>query len=187
MSYKINPVKAAVKAHKNGNCGIHNLNDTCFGVCAAFKGSDNNWSISPDCECQCEALIEDMRKADFGVGWCDHQAPRRPVNWNQAPHFFPEYFNHYKSVPKALNACYARCNGLKNNSEQCAIHCKTDSYAVEGYSSSAGYNDDNNDDDNSPDFSGYEKAHPAPFWIGVSVAIVFFIFFVYILIRFLTK
>jgi hypothetical protein len=191
MSYKINPVKAAVMAHKGGYCDINNLNETCFNVCAAFKGSENNWDISPQCADQCEGLVEKMRLETYGLDWCDHHAPRRPVNWNQAPHFFPALFNQCKNVPKALAQCLQKCEG-QNLCGECKNNCKVDSYAVDQTGTRENYSDDdnnnNNDDNNgSPDFGKYEKAHPVAFWIGVSLATLVFLFFIFVLFRFLMQ
>lgn len=195
MSYKIDPVKATSTFYKSGGCGINAMNDACFGVCAAFKGTDNNWNLDPNCELQCEKLIEVMRENTYGMDWCDHHAPMRPVNWDQAPHFFPDMFNRTKNVETALRECEKRCKGTPYP-EQCSQNCKLDSYAVvpvkEGYDTN---DSDSNDDsrhhhhhrrnDDSINFKKYEKAHPAIFWIGVAIATVFIVFIVYVLFRFL--
>src|SRR3990167_4673811 len=100
MSYKINPVKAVMKMYSDGGCGIQKVNDKCFGICSAFNNSNNNWGISRGCEEECKKLVNDMRFAKYGVGWCQHHAPNRPVAWVQVPSFFPDFFGKYGDVKK---------------------------------------------------------------------------------------
>ena len=78
MDYKINPVNAAIMAHKNGDCDIHNMNDTCFSVCAAYDGASNAWTVSDACADQCNAMVERLRVSQYGMTKCDHQRPDRP-------------------------------------------------------------------------------------------------------------
>jgi len=199
MSFKINPVRAAVKAHQDGNCGVHAMNSACYDVCAAFKGTDSPWGISDECNGQCEMLVEQLRKDVYGLGYCDHHAPNRPVLWDQTPSFFPEQFKKYKNVPQALAHSLEMCKKTAYP-EQCKQRALLHSYAVENSTVSnlpnnpvEGYadGDDNHhhhrhsDDDN--DFSDLEKSHSWAFWLGFSVMVVFFAIFFVILIKILLK
>ena len=183
MSFKINPAKAALTAYKNGNCGIQALNSACYGVCAAFKGSPNAWAIGDECAASCEQFVQELRKDFYGSTYCDHHAPNRPVLWDQSPSFFPTNFAKYKNVPKALAVSLKQCEGT-TYPESCKDKAKLESYAIEEFSRPVGSSNNNN---NGPDFSGYEKAHPATFWIGFSIAVVLFIIFFVVLIRTLKK
>ena len=126
---KINPVKAAITAYKNGNCGIHELNNACFSVCSAYNGGQTAWDITQPCAKQCDSLIEEMRIKTYGSGYCDHHAPNRPVLWNQIPHYFPNLYNQTKNTSQALQECIMKCRDNKL-SEECIKNCKLDSYAI---------------------------------------------------------
>jgi hypothetical protein len=188
--YKINPVNAAIKAHENGDCDIHELNDTCYGVCAAFQGGDSAWTVGGKCAEQCEELIEWKRKAQYGKSYCDHQRPSRPVIWDQSPHYFPEIYKKVRNVPKALAECNAKCCGEKLPN-QCKQNCRIDSYAVddpqatmtEGYRHGRRYHHRRHHHYRRPDYAGYEKANPAAFWIGYGVALILFMIVVVMAIR----
>lgn len=172
----INPVKAVLKMYKDRNCGIHKVNNACYGICSSFQGSNNNWNIQSDCGDQCAALVNEMRKGKYGVGWCDHHAPNRPVNWGQVPNYFPELFSQYKDVNKALSEAYKRCEYTKLPQE-CKEKALLDSYAVEQYSSLKGINSVKN----------YEKEHPTVFWIGFSIGFLVMLSLIYIIVKNIMK
>lgn len=187
MSFKINPVKAVVQAHKDEKCGVHSMVNDCYSVCAAYKGVDNPWSVSPECASQCEMLTEKLRKGFYGLGYCDHHAPNRPVLWNQSPDFFPEQLKKRGDVRTALAISKKLCENTAYPL-QCKKKAELQSYAVEQYSdlsSSSRNNDDSNDDD--IDFRKYEDSHPVAFWIGFGVAGLFLIIFFVVLIKTLKK
>ena len=179
MSYKINPVKAITNMYKSGDCGIQTVNNACYGICASFNGSNNNWIISPECESQCEKLVNKMRVGKYGVGFCDHHAPNRPVNWGQVPSFFPKNFNECGDVKKALLLSYKDCEntGLP---EECKNKALLDSLAVEQYNQVNQVNQKDTNNNSQNNVSNYEKANPLVFWLffigaTVLVAIVLFI------------
>ena len=184
MSFKIDPVKAAITAHKNGDCGIHALNSACYGVCAAFKGVPNAWAVSEDCGDQCAKFVENLRKDFYGLGYCNHHAPNKPVLWDQSPSFFPQNLNKYGNVPKALAVSLKQCEGT-TYPESCKDKARLESYAVVVEKSPQISMSNNHN--NSVDFPKLEKAHPAAFWVGFAVAVVLFVVFFAILIRALKK
>lgn len=188
--FQIDPVKAAVMAHKNGDCDIHYLNDTCYSVCAAFQGGDSAWEVNPECAQQCEKLVECSRRSQYGMPKCDHRRPDRPVLWDQTPHYFPELYKQTRNVKKALDACNAKCEGdrLPN---QCKQNCRIDSYAVndpvakviEGYrhyQRHHGYRGHHHGCRcrDCIDYRGREKAHPWAFWMTYGFVIIMFAFLI---------
>jgi len=128
---KINPVKAAIMANKK-NCGIHALNDTCYNVCASYKGANTAWNVSPQCEQQCSDFVERLRHDYYGTGYCGHHGPEKPVIWNQVPSYFPYFFERSGDIDTALMQSFSACDSCKYPNE-CKEKAKTDSYAVEGY------------------------------------------------------
>jgi hypothetical protein len=51
--YKIDPVKATCMKYTNKDHGIQGLNDTCFGICAAFSGTNDVYNMDPACSKSC--------------------------------------------------------------------------------------------------------------------------------------
>lgn len=131
--YKINPVKATLQKYENEDCGIHALNDTCFGICGAFSGTNDVYNMDPDCTKACEVLINDARIKKYGVGICDHQAPYRPVLWEQVPHYFPGILNRGYEPKTARKMCLAKCQKMMPGSDECVSNCNTDFNAVVYY------------------------------------------------------
>jgi hypothetical protein len=128
---KINPVRATLLKYKDGNCGLQAINDTCFGICAAFNGVENSQTIDPSCAKSCEELIESRRIAKFGVGSCDHQAPYRPVVWDQVPHYLPQLLKKIPDSRKAKQVCMKMCDErVPNMDTDCKINCETDYNAI---------------------------------------------------------
>jgi len=134
MKYKINPVKATCEKYKdkeNSNFGIIGLNDTCFGICSAYSGTNDIYSIDPQCAKSCEDFIEKRKHEIFGVGSCDHQVPYRPVIWEQYPRNFPKLLKEFEPNT-ALQKCYELCDTKSPHySAQCRNDCLLDYNAVE--------------------------------------------------------
>ena len=188
--FKINPVKAAVKLHQKENCGIHALNDACYGTCAAFKGVDNPWTVSDECANECGAFINQMRKDFYGLGGCDHQAPLRPVIWDQSPNLFPMYLKKYGNVAGALGMAYKACENTPYP-ESCKKKALLQSYAVVDEQKPKkireNYEDKDNDDDNGIDFQELEDSNPVAFWVGFAMALIMFSVLVYLIIKYIRK
>ena len=82
--YKINPVKAVTNLGYSKR-DIIGPSDKCYSICAAFSSGDDAYRISPDCAKQCDQFVEKRKHEVYGVGRCDHQAPYRPVIWDNIP------------------------------------------------------------------------------------------------------
>jgi hypothetical protein len=130
MKYKVNPVKATCQNLGYGD-GIQTVNDTCFGVCAAFSKTLDTYEMDPQCVKSCEKLVEEKRIQTYGVGSCDHQAPYRPVFWGQTPHFMPTLLDKGMDLVSAKKKCYSMCAKVPELMNECLLNCKIDSDAVE--------------------------------------------------------
>jgi hypothetical protein len=128
MNYKINPAKATCENLGFGD-GIQAVNENCFGICAAFSGTEDTFEMDPQCVKSCEELVEKKRREMFGVGRCDHQAPYRAVFWGQVPRFIPTLLKQGYDLDTAKTMCNKMCeeSSLVN---ECRQKCKLDSDAV---------------------------------------------------------
>lgn len=131
MNYKLNPVKATCMKYDGKEHGIQGINDTCFGICAAFSGTNDVYDMDPECSKACVALVEKRKHELFGVGSCDHQVPYRPVAWGQVPRFVPNLLSKGTDVITAKNQCMRLCESVPNLKEECQDKCILDSNAVE--------------------------------------------------------
>ena len=156
MAMSINPVKAAVKLYEQGDCGIQGLNEACYSVCASFAGVPNAWTIPEDCAKQCEKFTDKLRMQYYGLSKCDHQAPKRPVLWDQIPDYFPVYLRESKDPVLSLKKCMEKC-GNSVYPESCREKCKLNSYAVETFRS------EGSEDRSS--IRKYEKSNPVIFFL----------------------
>lgn len=133
MSFRLNPVKATCMKYgdRPTQYGIQGINDTCFGICAAFSGTNDVYDMDPACSKACTDLVEKRKHELFGVGSCDHQVPYRPVVWGQVPRYVPLLVK--KGAPKeqAKQICMKMCEGVPNLVKECQDHCILDSNAVE--------------------------------------------------------
>ena len=127
---KINPVKATCIKYKNTLHGIQGLNDTCFGICAAFSGTNEVYNMDPECSKLCKDFIEKRKIEIFGVGTCDHQVPYRPVIWEQVPRFVPKLIKEGLSPEESKNKCLKLCEGAFLN-EECKEKCILDYNSIE--------------------------------------------------------
>ena len=127
--YKVNPVKATCIKYKNEPNSIQGMNDTCFGICAAFSNTNDVYNMDPDCSKSCLQLIEDKKKQIYGVDSCDHQSPYLPVIWQQVPRFMPILLNTGMQKEQAFKTCLQKCN-YSSLSNQCMEDCKLDYDAV---------------------------------------------------------
>lgn len=171
---KVNPVLGTMR--KCGNqCGIQEINDTCYGICGAFSGVSNSLMVDPDCAKQCAALVDDEREKMYGVRKCNHQAPERPVLWDRAPHYIPQLAKqHGGGLAGKLNelekVCEDMCVKTSDNPvvvSKCKENCRTDAGAIVGVKKVRfeGYeNDSRNDKD-------CDKGVCAPWIIGVIVVV----------------
>jgi K+/H+ antiporter YhaU regulatory subunit KhtT len=112
--------------------GLQGLNTDCFGICGAFSGTYDTFEMDPECVKSCEALIEKRKREIYGVGSCDHQAPMKPVIWDQVPRYVPQLLKKGMSPENALQSCKNLC---LNNSlpEQCQDTCLLDYNAIEQF------------------------------------------------------
>jgi len=128
--YKVNPVKATCMKYKDEPNSIQGMNDTCFGICAAFSNTNDVYNMDPECSKSCSDLIEDKKRQIYGVGSCDHQAPYKPVIWEQVPRFMPMLLNSGMGRDEALQTCLKKCQNSSLVNE-CMEDCKVDYDAVE--------------------------------------------------------
>lgn len=131
---KINPVKATCQKFKGRENSIQGMNDTCFGICAAFSGTFDTYAMDPQCTKACEDFIEKKKYDIYGVGSCDHQAPSRPVFWGETPRYVPQLLKRGLPVEQARETCKNIC--VKKGGtlvEECIEKCDLDANAVEPY------------------------------------------------------
>lgn len=132
--YVINPVKATCIKYSGKDNGIQGLNDTCFGICAAFSGTYDTFAMDPKCTQSCVDFIEQRKHEIFGVGSCDHQVPYRPVAWGQIPRFVPKLLQKGIGVEQARSECKNMCNKVVPHlARECRDTCDLDANAVEEY------------------------------------------------------
>lgn len=127
MDITISPsttVKNFCSAKPEG-CGIQELNDTCFGVASAYSNNVNAWDVPQLYADDCNKLVNDARYAIYGVGKCDHQAPRRSLLIRNHPRRFVEYYRQLQDPTVALNTCINGCSTL-----QCQDECRLDASAL---------------------------------------------------------
>lgn len=133
-NYDINPVKATCIKYSGKDHGIQGLNDTCFGICAAFSGTFDTFAMDPICSQSCTDFIEQRKYELFGVGSCDHQVPYRPVAWQQIPRFIPRLLQQGMKVEQARSNCKNMCNSsVPLLAAECRETCDLDANAVEEY------------------------------------------------------
>jgi hypothetical protein len=132
QNVRINPVKGTCWKYQGRDYGIQGLNDTCFGICAAFSGTNDVYSMDPDCSQACTNLIEERKVQIFGVGSCDHQVPYRPVIWEQVPRYVPSLLKKGLTPEEALQGCLNMCQ-KHNLAEDCQEKCQIDYHSIEQY------------------------------------------------------
>lgn len=141
MNYRINPVKATCwKLSKDNSNGIQRINDTCYGVCASFSGTNDVYNMDRDCSRMCDQYVEKRKKEIFGVGSCDHQTPHKPVIWENVPRLFPQVLKMGLKPDDALQACKQVCKKRLNPSivQECMNYCDLDYHAIEGFEDKSG-------------------------------------------------
>ena len=128
-NYKINPALATCLKFQNNKdlYGIQSYNDTCYNICAAFSGTFDTFEMDPKCTQSCDRLIENMRECSFGVGFCDHQAPNRPVAWQNTPRYYPSLLKKGND----RNSAYRQCVMMCKDDAECISDCMVDFNATE--------------------------------------------------------
>jgi hypothetical protein len=116
MNFNVNPVKGACsKCDKNPLAGIHAYNNACFDICASFSGTSDPYMGDPVCQKTCDDFINKKREEMFGVGYCDHQQPYRPVLWNDVPAYFVSEIKNGKKPDDALKDSIMLCKEFSPN------------------------------------------------------------------------
>lgn len=131
IPYKIDPVKATCAKYDCTDQGIQGINDTCFGICAAYSGTYDTFDMDPNCSEACTALVEQRKREIFGVGSCDHQVPYRPVFWDQVPRYVPILLKKGMKPEQALQKCNSLCESVQNLKEECQENCQVDFNALD--------------------------------------------------------
>jgi len=165
-SFKINPLKGL---QKNEICELVPVNNACFDICSAFSNSSNAWDINPECENECLKIVNDYRIKKYGVGWCDHHAPNRPVIWNRA--IFPQYLNQTNNPEQALQLCYNDCEKTSTPLE-CKKRCKLHYDSIE-YKEN--FKHSNNDNENNNNKNNNKKVLCCFLGIIITILIIFFV------------
>lgn len=189
---KINPVKATCQ--KCGpDCELQGLNDNCFEICAAFSGTTDPYNMDPECTKSCEGLIEQKKIDRYGVGSCDHQAPYKPVIWNQTVNYLPQLLRKGYSPQEALNGCYDLCKKYaKNLTEECISKCDFHYSAIEEYDDkkpSIKLESPQNTNFSNPQNTKFsipqiKKQHPVEFWLAIALIIVGLCIIIYLIIKY---
>lgn len=120
MSYKIkiNPVKAVTNLGY-AKRDIIGPSDKCYSICSAFSSGDDAYNIDKDCAKECDSFVEKRRREVYGVGRCDHQAPYRPVIWDNIPNLVPKFVKKGKSPEEALQLAREMCKNVPNLYNEC--------------------------------------------------------------------
>jgi hypothetical protein len=116
--YKINPVKAVTNLGY-AKRDIIGPSDKCYSICSAFSSGDDAYNIDKECAKQCDSFVEKRRREVYGVGKCDHQAPYRPVIWDNIPMLVPKFLKKGKSPEEALRLAKEMCKNVPNLCNEC--------------------------------------------------------------------
>lgn len=116
--YKINPVKAVTNLGY-AKRDIIGPSNKCYSICAAFSSGDDAYNIDKECAKQCDQFVEKRRREVYGVGKCDHQAPYRPVIWDNIPMLVPKFVKKGKSPEEALELAKEMCKNVPNLCNEC--------------------------------------------------------------------
>jgi len=142
---KINPVKATRAKYESSDCQMADVNNTCYEICAAFSGTTDPYNMDPACTKACDDYIEQRRLTLYGVGWCDHHAPNKPVIWNQVPNFVPNLVRKGVSPNQALQQGMEMCaKYVPTLVEECKNKCQLHYNAIEQYEKVASPNSSTN-------------------------------------------
>jgi hypothetical protein len=148
MDFKIDPVKATKKRllgteprcvregddSRSGNAANYQLqamNDTCYGVCAAysdtFQGLLDSYYVNDDCAQACKDYIQQYKNDTIVLANdCYPQAPYRAAIFHDVPRYFPALLFKTKNPATALGACKQMCEGTPNHLNECKLNCQTD-------------------------------------------------------------
>lgn len=131
MSKKINPVSAVYKFMRTqGDCGINEANELCYQVCAAFQGTNIDANLVPEaCKKQCEIMVDDLRQQKWGLSYCQHKGPYKPLIRDE-PNFFPRLYEKNGNLDESLHECKKMCENTVYP-EECKQKCSLHSYAIE--------------------------------------------------------
>lgn len=130
---KINPVKATCQKTEGSGCGLQEINDTCFGICAAFSQASTAYDVEPWCAKACEELVEQKKILQYDKNSCNHQAPYRPVIWNQVPRFLPRLLKkNNDNAELSLKQCKELCQNNVSSQyvDECVGYCDLDYSAI---------------------------------------------------------
>lgn len=116
--YKINPVKAVTNLGY-AKRDIIGPSDKCYSICSAFSSGDDPYNIDKECAKQCDSFVEKRRREVYGVGKCDHQAPYRPVIWDNIPNLVPKFVKKGNSPEQALLLAKEMCKNVPNLCNEC--------------------------------------------------------------------
>jgi hypothetical protein len=116
--YKINPVKAVTNLGY-AKRDIIGPSNKCYSICAAFSSGDDPYRVDPECAKQCDQFVEKRRREVYGVGKCDHQAPYRPVIWDNIPMLVPKFVKKGNSPEEALQLAKDMCKNVPNLCNEC--------------------------------------------------------------------
>lgn len=126
----INPVRATLQKCDGQNCGIQEINDTCYGICGSYSQTFNNYDMSPACSNQCANLVEAKKLSQYSVGNCDKQTPYLPVFWTNAYRYFPKFLQKTKNPRQSLQLCFQSCATSAPHPNECIDDCKLDYSAL---------------------------------------------------------
>lgn len=181
-NYKIDPVKATCLKYGKNYKGIQGLNDTCFGICAAFSGTYDTYNMDPNCSKSCEDLIEMRKHEIYGVGSCDHQVPYRPVYWEQIPRYVPMLLKNGKTPKQAKQMCEKLC--LNSNLKiECLENCNLDFNAIIEEKIETIKPQSKKVETNFTNLKQEKRKHPTLFWVILSIIIFIFLFILIFIIK----
>jgi hypothetical protein len=123
----ISPASATIKHCEKRKCGIQEINDVCYRVASAFSGSDV-WNVPPKYSAECDNIVEIARKQIYGVKYCDHKTPYKPLVLNP-PSEFVRLYKMNNNVEKSLIECKRLC-AMGRNPNECVVDCDIMSGAI---------------------------------------------------------
>lgn len=131
MSLTVNPCKACMTTlQADGKCDYQSINNCCYKVLAAAKGTDSNQDLREVQNC-----IECVRQQmpclpGLDRGPCNVN-PKPPPIWNQSERYFFPALRESHNPQHALQQCMKECKENALYKEECMQNCQLDYASVE--------------------------------------------------------
>lgn len=133
MKYSLNPCDACFNKYKDQGDNVNDINNCCYEIAAAFKGSTSLNSLQgtdamKSCtECVAKKL-KTMGPFPGGQNFCTKNINPPPI-FSQVPHYLPKLLEKAETLDEAVDKCILQCDNT-TYPEACKENCLTDSSAV---------------------------------------------------------